>query len=257
MRSIAFNDQHPHLGYLLYGLLITIFVTEMLFVIMHVITIFAIRTLRKGLIYMSVVLMACMMICDIITLSLASLLNDKAGHNCEDTFYWLGFCDTQTSTVLLMTGLYIGFDVVHIACLCVLIGLGLHLSKNASPVTIVTPVDGLSGLNTVPLSNPVQSPARDNSVNASVANSTSDRLDRRVSVAQTNTVRKSSIAQSNTNRETPISQRGTGRRTSIAPSTRGRQLSRAEATTDRQSSVTPTVRSVDDVDNDDLETTYA
>ncbi|XP_033732428.1 uncharacterized protein LOC117321911 [Pecten maximus] len=267
-----FNDQHPHLGYLLYGLLITIFVTEMLFVIMHVITIFAMRTHRKGFIYMSVVLLAFMIICDIITLSLASVLNDKAGHNCEDTFYWFGFCDTQASSVFLMTGLFIGFDVVHTVCLCVLIALALHLSKIASPVTLVTPVDGLSGLDTVSISQPVQrSSIRENHADNTIANFSSDHsghtTGRKSSKAQSNTERETPISQPRTGRRTSIAQSNKGRRTSIAPPTTGRKTSLARPTKDRRSSVTSNARSVEDqttlphendnIDDDDLETTYA
>ncbi|XP_060073532.1 uncharacterized protein LOC132553314 [Ylistrum balloti] len=263
-----FNDKPPHLGYLIYGFLIAVFVMELVFVFIHVLTIFAIRALQKGYIHMSAVLLALMILCDIVTLSIASVLLDKAGYNCKGYFGSSTFCDVNAWTVFPMTGVFIGFNVVHILILCILIGLGLHVSKSALSITLVVPVEELSGLDDV---------SHSQSISTSVANTNSrrtsiNRYDRRTSNIQSNkrplsivttsnvsneshkfktvsitdqrtsldeptTDRRTSVAESTTDRETSVAESTTDRRTSVAESTTDRRTSVAESTTDRRTSV--------------------
>ncbi|XP_021341460.1 uncharacterized protein LOC110442263 isoform X2 [Mizuhopecten yessoensis] len=252
-----YNDQYPHLGYLMYGLLICVFVMELVFVILHLVTIFAIRTLRKGFIYMSAVLLVFMIICDILTLSLASLLINKAGYNCDYTFPWTEFCSSNAATLFILMGVFIGFSVVHILILCVLIGLGIRVSKeNATSVTVVVPIDELDVLSLSNSDNDLS--LGDNVRNVSALNSSSDR--------QNTDSRRKSVAKPTSHRRPSIAQSTAGRRTSLAQSTAGRRTSVAQPNTDRRSSVTPIADSVgvrsplsnedDDIENDDLETTY-
>ncbi|XP_069119414.1 uncharacterized protein [Argopecten irradians] len=234
------NDVPPHLGYLVYGLLITIFVMQMVFAIIHVITIFAIRTLRRGFIYMSVLLQAFMIICDIVTLALVALLLDKAGYNCVDTFYWSpqGVCDTGASEVYLMTGLYLGFDVVHIVLLSVLIGLGLHINKSSSSITLVSPVGELSGLDTD--SNATQ--------NAAVTNYTASRVGCGAFVTNSKAIHKSTASQLTT--ENQIIKNATDRRKSITQSDGNRRMSQ-----DDHSAVKAELKIVQQTSTDDIKST--